>query len=193
MTCHPHPFWMMCHLHPFWMMCHLYPFWMMCHPHPFRMMCHLHPFWMMCHLYPFWMMCHPHPFRMMCHPHPFQMMCHLHCKGTGLTSLKSQKQLTGHQTISLIYLTFWLISLVPLTADDMQMTPGVVLYEIGQLRQVSRWRFGWHMSSTSQILPKVSLSCHPHIICMSSTGHLHIVCARFQQEIYFHLKSRQLC
>ena len=63
-----------CH---WWTTCHLHPFWMMCHLHPFRMTCHLHPFWMTCH------------------PHPFWMTCHLHCKETGLTSLKSQKQLTG--------------------------------------------------------------------------------------------------
>ena len=38
-----------------------------------------------CHLHPFWM----------CHPHPFRMTCHLHCKETCLTSLKSEKQVTG--------------------------------------------------------------------------------------------------
>ena len=48
-----------------------------------------------CHPHPFRMTCHPHPFQMTCHLHPFWMTCHLHCKETGLTSLKSQKQLTG--------------------------------------------------------------------------------------------------
>ena len=62
------------------------PFQMMCHPHPLRMTCHLHPLRMTCH---------PHPFRMTCHPHPFQMTGHLHCKETCLTSLKSEKQVTG--------------------------------------------------------------------------------------------------
>ena len=36
-----------------------------------------------------------HPFRMTCHLHPFRMTCHLHCKETCLTSLKSEKQVTG--------------------------------------------------------------------------------------------------
>ena len=63
-----------------------------CH---WRTTCHLHPIRMTCHLHPFRMMCHPHPFWMTCHLHPFRMTCHLHCKETGLTSLKSQKQLTG--------------------------------------------------------------------------------------------------
>ena len=35
------------------------------------------------------------PFRMTCHPHPFWMTCHLHSKETCLTSLKSEKQVTG--------------------------------------------------------------------------------------------------
>ena len=44
---------------------------------------------------PLRMTCHPHPLRMTCHPHPFQMTGHLHCKETCLTSLKSEKQVTG--------------------------------------------------------------------------------------------------
>ena len=59
------------------------------------------------------------------------------------------------------------------SAYNMQMTPGVVLHKIGQLRQVSGWHSGWHMSSTSQISPEVSLSCHPHIICTSSARRPH--------------------
>ena len=50
----------------------------------------------------------------------------------------------------------------------MQMTPGAVLHEIGQLRQVSGWRSGWHMSSARQISPEVSLSCHLHVVHRSS-------------------------
>ena len=54
------------------------------------------PFQMMCHPHPFRMTCHPHPFRMTCHPDdPFRMTGHLHCKETCLTSLKSEKQVTG--------------------------------------------------------------------------------------------------
>ena len=61
------------------------------------------------------------------------------------------------------------------SADDMQMTLGVVLHEIGQLMQVSRWHSRWHMSSASEISPEISLSYHLHIICMSSACHLHVI------------------
>ena len=90
----------------------------------------------------------------------------------------------------LIYLSFWLISLVPLTADDMQMTPGVVLHEIGQLRQVSGWCSGWHMSFASEISPEISLLCHLQVICTSSAGHLHVVHTRLQSPKYFKLNTR---
>ena len=42
-----------------------------------------------------WRICHPHPFWMTCHLHPFRMTCHLHSNETCLTSLKSEKQVTG--------------------------------------------------------------------------------------------------
>ena len=130
------------------------------------------------------------PFQMTCHPHPsgWHVICTAKKQVLPLWSLRSNQQV--NQTISLIYLSFWLISLVPLTTDDMRMTSGVVLHEIGQLRQVSGWRSGWHMSSTSEISPEISLSCHPQVICTSSTGHLHIVCTRLQSPKYFQLNTR---
>ena len=94
-----------CQCHPYiifstlyilsWRICHLHPLRMTCHPHPLRMMCHPHPLQMTCHPHPLQMTCHLHPLRMTCHPHPFRMTGHLHCKETCLTSLKSEKQVTG--------------------------------------------------------------------------------------------------
>ena len=75
--------------------------------------------------------------------------------------------------------------------DDMWMTPGVVLHKIWQLRQVSGWHSGWHMSSASQISPEVSLSCHPQVIYTSSAGHLHVICTcEISTPKYFQSKSR---
>ena len=76
------------------------------------------------------------------------------------------------------------------SVDDMQMTPGVVLHEIGQLMQVSRWHSRWHMSSASEISPEISLSYHLHIICMSSACHPHVVHTRLQSPKYFQLNTR---
>ena len=40
--------------------------------------------------------------------------------------------------------------------------------------QASVWTTsGWHMSSAGEILPEISLSCHPHIICTSSARRPH--------------------
>ena len=75
--CHPYIISSSLYIFLSWRICYTHPFWMTCHLHPFRMTCHLHPFWMMCH------------------PHPFRMTCHLHSKETCLTSLKSEKQVTG--------------------------------------------------------------------------------------------------
>ena len=69
------------------------------------------------------------------------------------------------------------------------MTPGVVLHEIGQLRQVSWWHSGWHMSSASEISPEISLSCHLQVIFRSSACHLHVVCTRLQSPKYFLLNT----
>ena len=49
---------------------------------------------------------------------------------------------------------------------------------------------GRHMSSSSEILPKVSLLSHQHVVCMSSACHPHVVCMRFQPQKYFQLNSR---
>ena len=66
--------------------------------------CQCHPYIISSTLYIFYhgeyvictpSMCHLHPFRMTCHLHPFRMTGHLHCKETCLTSLKSEKQVTG--------------------------------------------------------------------------------------------------
>ena len=74
--------------------------------------------------------------------------------------------------------------LLPCCVDDMHAS-GWCVYDV--------WMTcGWCVDeSTSEISPKISLSCHPHITaCMSSAHHLHIVCMRFQPQKYFQLNSR---
>ena len=46
------------------------------------------------------------------------------------------------------------------------------------------------MSSASEISPEISLSCHPQVICTSSTGHLHVIRTRLQSPKYFQLNTR---
>ena len=68
---------------------------------------------------------------------------------------------------------------------DMRMTCRCHPYDVQMMcRQ--------HMSSSSEISPEVSLSCHPHVIHTSSACHLHVVHTRFQPQKYFQLNSRAL-
>ena len=91
-------------------------------------------------------------------------------------------------------------------ADDIQMTPGLVLHEIGQLRQVCGWCADdihacgrcsrRHMSSASRNLQRsltlMSSARRLHIVCMSSARHLHVVRREISIAKYFESKSRAL-
>ena len=70
--------------------------------------------------------------------------------------------------------------LLPSRADDMHASRR----HVDDMQMMCRW----HMSSASEISPKISLSCRLHIIRMSSAHH--VVCMRFQPQKYFQLNSR---
>ena len=71
-------------------------------------------------------------------------------------------------------------------ADDMQMTLGVVLHEIDQLRQVCRQCLDdvW----MTYVIRRWNLT--QNLTLMSSAHCLHVICMRLQPQKYFQLNSR---
>ena len=63
-------------------------------------------------------------------------------------------------------------------ADDIQMTPGVVLHEIGQLRQVCRWCAD--NIQTTYVIYRWNLT--RNLTLVSSARRLHVVCMRWPAD-----------
>ena len=81
-------------------------------------------------------------------------------------------------------------------ADNMQMTPGVVLHEIGQLRQVSGWCADdvqmtyvicqWNLTRN---LTLVSSACHLHVVHTSSARRPHMTSTPKIFPVKYHSNS----